>query len=585
MPGFGDVEIPEELFQDILSYNLKECLPVLSLVSRDWHASVTPILYRDINLVWRRTRYLCHRNYRRSYRTSHPSPCACESTGLCEQSNHPEDLYKGRAFRPCLKEVSSSPFNTYPSLYLLVRTLLHLPIRANFVRSLSLIGAVPLSVWTDAEQTGLSNYDRDRVQHVLRQRLPTVCSRKQWLDDLDQGCPSAFAAFLLVYLNRLEKIEIGAEFSRLFSFVGPSTIRQLTRLTTASIGTFRDEVYIAPGRVPLDRSASLHHPLLFFNLPNVRHLSLNVPKPLENLCFRWPIGGLIPLTTNLESLELTFTFLNERKLAYILRACPRLRTLRYDLWTTSEDIASREEGRVDLPALQQALLPVKSTLETLHLHIGKYHWASGSWNDDWDNVLGQLTFHDYPRLRMLHVPIRVLIDTRTWEMDESWEMRLSSIAKVDLGAVLPKTLMCLWINLDGFEFPAEDCPGTPPLLGDEGLVQVLSAFLHDRLAYTPLLRTLKLLVSQIPSLVHDQWNPYVLSNALVTQGDETGVGVSVDTVLYRCASTIPSHLSRQLPPYFDQDTIDNNRMLLRGANRFDEGLYGRHDPDIISILY
>lgn len=288
------------------------------------------------------------------------------------------------------------------------------------------------------------------------------------------------------------------------------------------------------------------------------------------------------MTTNLESLELTFTFLNERELAHILKACPRLRTLRYDLWTTSEDVESRGEGRVDLSALQQALLAVKSTLETLHLHLGKFQWASGSWNYDWDNVVSQLTFHDYPRLRMMHVPIRVLIDTRAWEMDESWEMRLNSIAMVNLGVVLPKTLMCLWINLDGFDFPAEDCPGTPPLLDEEGLVRVISAFLHDRLAYTPVLKTLKLLVSQVPSVVWDQWNPDVISNALIAQGSETGVDVSVDTVLYRCTSTIPFHISRQLPPYFDQDTVDNNRMLLRGANRFDEGTY---DPNIILVLY
>ncbi|KAG9838038.1 hypothetical protein KCU98_g8406, partial [Aureobasidium melanogenum] len=454
--------------------------------------------------------------------------------------------------------------------------------RASLVRFLCLTGAVPSSVWTEVEQTGLSNQDRDRVQQILRECPPTICSSKRWLDDLDQGCPSALAAFLLVYLKRLEKVEIGAEFSRLFSFIGESTVRNLTRLTTASIGTFRDEVYMALGRVPLDRSANLHHPLLFFNLPNVHHLSLNVPKPPENMCFRWPVEGLIPLTTNLESLELTFTFLNEQDLAHILKACPVLRTLKYDLWTTSEDVRSREEGRVDLPALQQALLPVKSTLETLHLHLGKFHWSSGSWNDDWDNVVGHLTFHDYPRLRMLHVPIRVLIDTRTWEMDETWEMRIHSISMVNLGVVLPKTLTCLWINLDGFEFPPEDVPGTPPLLDDENVVRVISAFLHDRLAYTPMLKTLKLLVSQKPALVWDQWNPDVLSNALIAQGAETCVDVSVDTVWYRCAPTIAYYLDRQLPPYFDQDAIENNRMLLRGANRYDEG---RYDKNIISVLY
>lgn len=306
------------------------------------------------------------------------------------------------------------------------------------------------------------------------------------------------------------------------------------------------------------------------------------------MCFRWPVEGLIPLTTNLESLELTFTFLNERKLAHILKDCPKLRTLKYDLWTTTKDSASREEGRVDLPArvclpaLQQALSSVKSTLETLYLHLGKLHWSSRSWNDYWDNVVGQLTFNNFPRLMMLHVPIRVLIDTHTWEMDWNWEMRLNSIAIVNLGVVLPKTLMCLWINLDGFEFPAEDCPGTEPLLDEEGLIRVISSFLHSRLACTTVLETLKLLVSQKPALVWDQWNPDVLSNALVAQGVETGVDVSVDTVLYRCTPTIACYLSRQLPPYFDQDTVDKNLMLLRGPNRYDEGTI--YDPNVISVL-
>ncbi|KEQ61538.1 uncharacterized protein M437DRAFT_33950, partial [Aureobasidium melanogenum CBS 110374] len=136
-----------------------------------------------------------------------------------------------------------------------------------------------------------------------------------------------------------------------------------------------------------------------------------------------------------------------------------------------------------------------------------------------------LTFNNFPRLMMLHVPIRVLIDARTWEMDGNWEVRLNSIAIVNLGVVLPKTLMCLWINLDGFEFPAEDCPGTEPLLDEEGLIRVISSFLHSRLACTPVLETLKLLVSQKPALVWDQWNPDVLSNALVAQGVETGVDV------------------------------------------------------------
>ncbi|KAI4729409.1 hypothetical protein E4T49_02776 [Aureobasidium sp. EXF-10728] len=440
---------------------------------------------------------------------------------------------------------------------------------AGFIRCLRLVGAVPSSVWATIGQTGLSIHDRERIEHILHESHPTMCSTNRWIRELEQGSSSAFAAFLLVYLTRLETIEIGAEFSQLFSFIGISTIQELKRLKTASIGTFRDEVYMNTGRVPLVQSDGLLYPLLFFYTPNVRQLSLNLPKPLEDVGFEWPIKDLVPLTTSLESLELTFTFLGEHDLAHILKACPKLRTLKYDLWTATEDIAS-PNVRVDLSTLQRALSPVKSTLEALQLHIGKYHWTSGSWNDEREDVHGYLTFHDYPRLSMLHVPIRVLTECQSWPMGDATTyhkmmvMRMRNVASVDLGAKLPKSLTCLWINLDGFDFPLGDLEGALPLFDDEELAIVVAATLDRRQTYTPLLKTLKILVSQVPYIVWEQWDSDVISNALAARDIEHGVDMSIDTVFYRCFPSVPSGVDRQLPPYFDQETIDKNRMLEKG---------------------
>ena len=91
------------------------------------------------------------------------------------------------------------------------------------------------------------------------------------------------------------------------------------------------------------------------------------------------------------------SFLDEHDLAHVLKTCPRLRSLKYDLWTTVKDyeVTETEEAIVRLSELQQALLPVKATLETFHLHIEKYHWASGSWNEYWEHIIGHMPFHDF----------------------------------------------------------------------------------------------------------------------------------------------------------------------------------------------
>ncbi|THZ77779.1 hypothetical protein D6C85_01422 [Aureobasidium pullulans] len=316
MPIVGHLTVPEEVFQRILCYTPRESLPLLSLVSKSWYMSVTPILYRNIELVWRRTQYFCRETLgRRLWYKKHGGPCSCEEQAPCKPEHHPEETFGKRGCFLSKRDLS-------------------------FTASLG---------------------------------------EAKWIRELDKGSPSAFVALLLVYLENLEAVEMSAGFQRLFSFLGPYTLKSLTRLTTASIGAFLDEVFMGPGRTSEAGSESLSS-LTLFQLPKVRRLSLNIPKPLEDRKFVWPDMTSPPVNIYLTSLELAFTFLDEHDLAYVLKTCPRLRSLKYDLWTTVKDdeVTETEEAIVRLSALQQALLPVKATLETFHLHIEKYHWASGS---------------------------------------------------------------------------------------------------------------------------------------------------------------------------------------------------------------
>lgn len=162
MPIVGHLTVPEEVFQQILCYTPRESLPLLSLVSKSWYMSVTPTLYRNIELVWRRTQYFCRETLgRRLWCKRHGGPCSCEEQAPCKPEYHPEETFGKRCWCSCLTTVSCQN-RTYPSLYLLVRTLISSPEHAGLVRCLRLVGAVPRSVWTEPQQTGLSNQDSNK---------------------------------------------------------------------------------------------------------------------------------------------------------------------------------------------------------------------------------------------------------------------------------------------------------------------------------------------------------------------------------------------------------------------------------------
>lgn len=554
MADFGTLFVPREIFWDILAYTPKECLPSFAQVSKTWNATVTPILYERIDLTWRRTRYICHQGYA----DSHPDVCPCENYhGHCNPDRHKhEDRWPSR-LRTCLQKVYCQAEEcNFPKLYMLVRTVVYSPVLASHVRQLRLRGAVPPSVWTDPQRTGLTNEDRAQIQRILRVGRPFQCPDITWITELDKGSPSAFAALLLMRLGNLQELEIGADFKQPLSYIGSiSTLQQRLRsLTTVTIGTFREKVYMAHNRAPLPRTANLDS-LLLLHLSSLRHLSLNLPKPLKDDTFKWPDRDMMPLAMNLESLELSFTFLNEHDLSHLLAACPRLKIFKYDFWTLARNNADPSDALVDLSALEMALLLVKATLESFHLHIENYNWAAGSWNDDFEHLSGRISFKDFPRLATLHVPLQVLVGAR------------DVMRKPEYG--LPETLTHLWLNNDGYDFQEEDMPGAHPQYSDEEYIKIILDYLAHWKEFTPSLRALKLLVYQVPYLDWFQWDPEVLADVLEPRGTEVGLNVSVIMLPWRAVRDPCPRvgLRSQGPPYFDLDVVERSRLLEKGPNQ------------------
>lgn len=408
-------------------------------------ARTTPFLYNQVDLVWRRPVSMCDRGMD----TLLLDPCPCEEMGCCDYVRHLKAPVSGiRISRRHSHHFSNTgclaqPFGlerSFPSLYLLVRTLISTPSLARLLLYLRLTGLVPRSVWVDPEQIGLSHSDRKHVQSVLGSG--SRISISEWLRRLDSGDPIAFSALIIACVSALKYLELGADLQNALSFFSDDHIsKSLPCLHTASIGVF--DVWMGRGRPPVYKSSGAPQ-LRTLCLPALQHLSPNIPSlPMDYLL---STIQQMPITPRLTSLTLGYTYLNEYGLYRLLLACPQLRSLKYDFWTRSplEDPEDEQPGNmltepdpsvdalVDMSILEQALRLVKNTLEILHLHIVS---PRGKWNQ----LLRRISFHDFHHLATLHAPLQMLVNKQ--------ERGNGDVAK--LHHSLPVSLQQLWLNDDG----------------------------------------------------------------------------------------------------------------------------------------
>ncbi|KAI4851976.1 hypothetical protein E4T44_01790 [Aureobasidium sp. EXF-8845] len=512
--------LPAEVFRHIFSLVHLSQLASCALVSKTWSAHAIPLMYESVDLTWRRPIAMCDRGLDSLL----VDPCPCEDIGFCDNITHLDAPVSGlriprRHSHHTTVTCVARPFDddrSFPSLYLLTRTLLSSPWLARLILHLRLVGPVPRSVWTSPEQTCLSIHDRSCLRPVLGSG--DSISPVDWLERLDAGDPISFSALVITCVPNLVQLDLGLDFENALGFYSATHLSQrLPCLHTVSIGALEHKVWMGRG-----------------------------PK--------------------LSSLTLAYTHLNEHGLYCLLLACPGLRSLKYDYWTRSLegdwDDPMPENGYdgpnassqvlVDVGVLERALRVVKDTLKVLHLHIVPPRAA-------WNQCLRSMSFQEFSILATLHVPLQLIANksNKASRLHHSLPRSLRELWLNDDGALL-------WLHhsdlnnpygeywaLDNFWFERQN----HPVHADDEIVSLMADFLSDSHFHTPHLESLTLLFYSFFSRAWGQRDVPIMRDALESTGGANGIVIDVHELLKR-SYRLQGYLSNgQYPPYFTREAI------------------------------
>lgn len=554
--------LPAELYRHIFSLMRLDELASCALVSKTWHAHVKPVMYEVVNLTWRRPISMCDRG-RDSLLLD---PCPCVDVGFCDVDAHLRAPISGlriprrhshHSSVDCVTQ-PSGPDRSFPSLYLLARTLLSSPWLARLVLHLRLDGPVPRSVWTNPEQTSLSSSDKSHLRPVLDSGDAT--SPVEWLERLDAGDPTTFAALVLAFVPNLTQLDLGLDLQNALGFRSASHLSKLLpNLHTVSIGAVNDKVWMGRGRPPFNH-APYAPQILYMLLPAVRHVSLNIPSISEE--YLQSVLDQQPMGPSLSSLTLAYTHMNEHSLYRLLLACPGLRSLKYDYWTRSPeedwddpmpepdcDTPTASSGNlVNVDVLERALRVVRSTLQVLHLHIVPPRAY-------WNQCLRSMSFRDFAALNTLHVPLQLLADKAdaTSRLHESLPSSLRELWLNDDGALL---WLCHhnFIHPHGEEWSLDEVwfeKKHHPVHTDEEIVSLIADYLSDIHLHTPHLQSLDLLFYFSTNRTWGHRDVTFIADTLKTIKRVDGVTILVAELLKR-SYCLQGKLATngQNPPYF-----------------------------------
>jgi hypothetical protein len=542
------LDLPTEVFARIFSliprYQLTSCV----LVSKLWYAQSASILYRNIDLTWSRPINIC----RRSADVMNPNLCSCEEVGTCRPEKH--NGPGGRRHIPhmsrCLVHIPC-PTEKWPSLFALVKTLVYTPSLARLICHLRITGPVPDSIWTTPQQTGLSNDERRHIRSILP--YDSCLSKTGWLRRLDNGCPHAFAALLLVCIPELRSLDLGPRFQDSLQILGPRLlIHTLKYLDAAVVGITRATVWMGSGRAPFRQSDDFPQ-LLLLHLAGVRSLMPRTPFWSDLIC-----GAF---TTSLEVLELAFTFLDEYDLACLLQACPHLRDFKYDYWTIApldDPPAShhalytpdpQSERLLETQVLQSSLNIVQKSLVTLHIHVVPPVNRS-------NQNLRSIDFSRFESLTELHAPLQLLANK------DSSRSLADSLPATLRRLWLNDDATRLWLNHDYFMCP-QDFQANPvddsllhPIYTDQEVIDIMSYFLSDWRAYVPQLQVLRLLIEHIHCA---SWRPRDTSYIRKTL-ELAGRLTDLHTTVTQVWRYNPSNRGQD-PPHFSEKCIKERRCV------------------------
>ncbi|OJJ76795.1 hypothetical protein ASPBRDRAFT_60492 [Aspergillus brasiliensis CBS 101740] len=305
------VEVLDLVFEPLTFSELRE----LSLVNKGLRAQVEPILYANIQWLWR--------------------------------------------------EATSSPPITQ-----LLRTISCRPHLATYITNVQLDGMRIRARKTAGPLPKIPVPSSELTEHIEFVQGTGVPYSDLWIRELHQGTIDALLALLIAQLSNLRCLFLGPIFTEESQVVGKVLNSALCRPLDYRLPTFQNLRDVSFHRVvgddgpqpkptPRDRAKNNTNVLPLFYLPNVQRMSIAVGNPDA---FTWPAAHL-PDPSKLTSLDLTAV--REPYLGDLLSVTPNLKTLR---WAWYYDNGVEDDfvlPIVDLDRIAAALCQVRGTLTDL----------------------------------------------------------------------------------------------------------------------------------------------------------------------------------------------------------------------------
>ena len=371
-------------------------------------------------------------------------------------------------------EILYHPFNpTHPDqLILFLRTILHDPQRAFYVKALGL-NTVPPGV---QDYNGLATLDHE-TQQLARTALahsqhPNLTQTMTTLGSGGEDSIDAVVALLVSLLSRLKIIQLDYLF-RPWSIPAHCTndaeIMMQLRSTPGMIRTenlrLLREIYMVNDGVSDSAEHTippLFNPLRLLCLPGIESIECRILEYQSS--FQWPI--LEPFQPSLTTLILRFSCIRPQTLRELLAITPNLKRLEYHCAINFESNIALDGHKVlNCWELYKAIDTVSATLTELKLSLEFYALEAGVDESAGDHVewgirdsLGNMS--KFQKLRTLHVPFVMLLG---WSCD----------ASPNLDILLPSSLSELGLSSDMTGWYNWDWER-------DVMVQHITSFLHRR---------------------------------------------------------------------------------------------------------
>lgn len=379
---------PNELLLSVMQRLPQADLFSASLVSRHWSDLSRPLLYSDVEILWK-------------------------------QRGHTRTA----------------------SIHLFLRSLVERPELSEYVRGLHLKG-----VGLRAQQCTLPFLSEDEAAAVPVEALVDAVRetgvheelRLGWEEGLREGTMDAFVALLLARLPNLASLYMDANYTLYTGITGCMLDLALSHPATCNLPRFRNlrrVVAVDWGDRPRPTGTpNTDEVMPLFYLPSIQHLQVTVDNPKPYLCVAPPSSPI----TALESLHLNR--LREANLEPLLSVLPGLKKLKYD-WLFRYDIDPHVSTElINLDQMASALDHARDSLTDLTVHAQALSVLSADHPDDLPlSIVGSLDgLSNLRKLERLTLPWVFLAGA------------FSSKGARRLGAAIPSSTRSLTLTADLF---------------------------------------------------------------------------------------------------------------------------------------